>query len=269
MSFSQENGYVPVTFEVFMDSIRQGINEQFQTTYTPETFLGTNWYKYLYVLVQDILKNETKTAEIFLKLQEYISSTNERIQRPSVSFPGLIDSFQSRGYIASVKKTEVGDAGLIFICVDVDDQAETYPETRLEICTLIKDFVAAGLISQGSEVESLTLLNGQSFDFRFSLPDRTPIILSLTLVKSENQIITLPSDEEIRQIVFENINARYRLGWDFEPQRYFTQADAPWAASILLEWSDDEGSTWEDGVFSAEFDDLFTFDLEDITVVMT
>lgn len=268
MSFAQDEGYVPITFETLMGQIREAINTQFGLSFTEGNFIGTNWYKYFYVLVQKVLENEVKTSEVFLKLQEYIATTNLRIQRPSVSLPGIIDSFTANGYVASVKKPEVGGAGTVSICVNVDNTAPDYATTKLEICNFLKDFIAAGMVFTGSETEAITLTNGQEFDFAYHLPDPTPVLLRLTLTSSDNQEVALPDDEEIRQIVFDNINERYRLGWNFEPQRYFTQVDAPWAATILLEWSDDAGSNYHPEVFEAAFDDLFTFDLEDIAVLV-
>ncbi len=48
MSFAQDNGYTPVSFEALMDFVRLGINEQLGTTYTTDSFVGSNWYKYFY-----------------------------------------------------------------------------------------------------------------------------------------------------------------------------------------------------------------------------
>jgi hypothetical protein len=269
MSFSQDNGYVPRSLPSLMEEIREAINLQFNTTFTTESFVGTNWYKYFYTLAQRALENETKTAEIFEKLKQYISTTNQRIQRPTVSLPGLIDSFTSQGYTASVKRNEIGDAGTVSVCVDVDDEADDYPATRLQICNLLKDFVAAGMVFMGTEEEEITLSNGQQFDFKFFLPTYIPVLLRLNLTVSDNQIVTIPSDETVRAAVLENVRSRYRLGWDFEPQRYYTLEDAPWAATILLEWSDDDGENWNDTVHEAVFTDLFTFALEDIAVVIS
>lgn len=278
MSYAQDNGYTPQTFAELMDAIRTELNTQFSTSYTADNFVGTNWYKYFYALVQQLLLNETKTSEIFLKLQEYIATTNLRIQRPSVSQPGLIDSFESEGYTASVKKNLIGDAGTVSICINTDGDDPDYATTKLAICTLISQFVTAGMVTLGTESETITLSNGQDFDFKFALPDETAVLLRCTLTSSDNQSLTIPDDEEIRQAIFDNIKgrtatdvltaitARYRLGWDFEPQRYYTAADAPWAATILLEWSDNAGSTWHSTVFEAAFDDLYTFDLGDIAV---
>lgn len=268
MSYAQDTGYVPVTFDVLMGAVRDAYNTAYSTTYTEGTFIGTNAYKYYYVLVQKILENEVKTAEIFAKLQEYIATTNARIQRPSVSLPGIIDSFTANGYVASVKKNAVEDAGTVSICVNVDDGAGDYADTRLAICTFLKDFIAAGMVFVGSETEAIVLTNGQSFDFSYSLPTKIPVLLRLTLTSSDNQDQVIPSDTAIRAIAYANLLARYRLGWDFEPQRYFTQVDAPWAATILLEWSDDDGGSYHSTVFEAEFEDLYTFSLDDIEVLV-
>ncbi len=268
MSFSRENGYVPTTFSVVMNAIRLELNAQFGTTYTAESFVGTNWYKYFYTLVQRLLENETKTSEIFLKLSQYISTTNAAIQRPSVSLPGLIDSFESRGYVASIKDNLIADAGTISICVDTDATAPTYAATKLAINSLIRDFVVAGMVYMGTETSLLTLTNGQNFTFKFYLPIYTPILLRLTLTVSDNILMPLPTDVQLRTLLSENVKAGYRLGWDFAPQRYFTLEDAPWASTILVEYSDDDGATWSSDVYEAGFRDLFTYTLADIIVLV-
>jgi hypothetical protein len=270
MSYSQNNGYTPVDFNTIMSAVREGINTQFNTEFTVESFVGTGWYKYAYAIVQKVQENEIKTSEIFAKLQEYFTITNEQIQRPSVSNPGIIEAFQSEGFVTAVKKPIEADAGKIAICVDTDDTDPDYPAVRLQICTLIMTFVAAGIVSTGTEVESIALSNGQSFDFKFDLPDVIPVKFRLTLKKSANTTLSVPSDEAIRGVLFDNFNTRYRLGYDLEPQRYFTSTtDAPWASQITLEWTDDDGLNWYTTVFEAIYTDLFTLDLEDIEVIIT
>lgn len=269
MSFSSENGYIPLTFNQLMNLVREQVNERFLTNYTEDNFVGTGWYKFAYTILQRVQESEVKTAEIFLKLQEYIRTTNEKIQRPSVSFPGLLDSFASKGYLASVKPPALIDAGKIFICVDVDDEAPDYPQKKLEICTNIKDFVAAGLVSVGTQVESIILPNGQSFDFSFNLPNRIPVKLKANFIKSKNYFFLIPSDEDIRELILVNVLARYRLGWDFEPERYISVSDAQWASDVTLEWSTDDGETWNDTIYTAAYDDLFEIELDDIQVVIT
>lgn len=268
MSFEQDNGYTPLTFEQFMDALRTGINAQFSTSYDSETFVGTNWYKYFYPLVQKALENETKAAEIFSRLQEYIASTNEKILRPTVSYPGLIDTFKSEGFIASLRPPVGSLAGYMGVCVDTDESVGSYGDVRLRICNLLKDYVAAGMVFQGTEVETLTLTNGQNFPFAFYLPDRIPIILKATLAVSENTQITVPDDIDIRTQIFNAINERYQLGLNFEPERYANVDEFPWAASVLLEYSLDAGLNWETAVADLTFTELYTFGLDDIQVVV-
>ena len=62
-----------------MDQVREGVNEQFGTTYDAESFVGTNFYKYFYALIQQLQMNEIRASEIVLKLQQYFTVTNESI----------------------------------------------------------------------------------------------------------------------------------------------------------------------------------------------
>lgn len=268
MSYAQENGYTPLTFNQIMNQLRLKLNTDFEEDYTEESFVGTAWYKFLYGQAQIMQQNEIKTSEIFAKLSVYIDQTNKKIQRPSVSYPGLIEAFESLGYQVSLKKIIEADAGKIHICLNVDETADDYPEKKTEIGHLINLFVAGGIVSMGDQVESITLSNGQTFDFKFFLPTEIPIILRATIEVSENNLLTVPTDEEIRKMIFANINARYRLGWDFEPMRYLNFCDAPYASVPLLEYSLDNGATWTSDVRPGGFQDLLTFGLDDIAVII-
>lgn len=267
MSFASDTGYIPSSIEELMDVVMEGINTQFATSYTTDTFLGTNFYKYFYSLIQQLQLNEVKTSEIFANLQEYFNTTNALLQRPQTTAPGIIDVMAAAGYSASVKAPEVGDAGKAFICVNVDSGADDYAEQKLTICNIIKDCIVAGVITQGDQTESITLSNNQAFDFKFSLPDEIPVLLKLTVTTSENNLYSIDTPAVIKQRLFDNITARYGFGKNFEPQRYFSVVDAPWAESVLLEWSDDDGGNWSDDVFESDFDEIYTFELADITLV--
>ncbi len=267
MSFSQDNGYTPSSISDLMNLVMAGVNDTFGTEYDADTFLGTNFYKFYYALIQRLQENEVKTSEIVLKLQQYFDVTNESITRPNTTNPGIVDYFTAAGFVASVKPPEDADAGKLFVCVDLDDDADDYDAQKLAACTIIRDCCVAGVISQGDQVETITLSNDQSFDFKFALPDRQAIKLRLTLTISANNQLTILTDAEVSQILFDNVNARYRLGLDFEPQRYFSVLDAPWCAGVLLEYSTDGGSMWSDDIVEAAFDDLFEFELSDISIV--
>lgn len=273
MGYSQENGYVPTSIQEIIESFRVKLNEQFGTTYTTESFAGTNFYKYFYAQAQLYQLNEIKTSEIFLKLQKYIEITNEMISRPVNTPNGLIDKLGEAGYIASVKPMIDADAGKANICVDVFDTDDDYEDQKLEICTIIKDSCVAGIPTYGTESENIVLTNGQAFDFKYHLPDRTNVWLRLTVTLSENNQVVIAAPDETIQKLVANIQARYALGKNFEPQRYFNVTDAPWSSQILLEWSEDYnpespgGETWHDEVFNADFDELLMISLDRVILV--
>ena len=392
MSFTQENGYLPVTIQTILNSIMENINVQFNTSYTSETFVGSNHYKFAYSLAQRIQGGEVKTSEIFLKLQQYIAITNERISRPVNTNPGIVEKFSAYrsplvpdGLVAAVKPMIEADAGKIHICVDADDgdraegnfeitayanlvsgtadvisvagvnftaqaaavtpgagtfQAASsnaatatslasqinahattsplvkavvsgakvlltakhggtagnaialgytdngsigatksgatltggtdnadYDDLKAEICTLISQITVGGAVTQGTESESIVLSNGQSFDFKFNLPDRKATKLRLTITLSENNQVVILSPDEIKENLLANINARYRLGRNFEPQRYFSVVDAPWAAQVVLEYSLNDGATYATSVYDATYLELFDIGLADIELV--
>jgi hypothetical protein len=387
MGFASESGYTPSTIQTMMLSVMANINTQFGTSYTAETFVGTNFYKYFYALMQKAQENEVKASEIFLKLQDYIELTNERISRPVVTNPGVIEKLSTEGWVASVKQPSEAEAGEIHICVDADDgdhaagdvvitsfanlidgtddtvtigataftaqsgaatpgdatfqaatsneatatslaaqinahatagalvranafgamvrlralaggtagnsvvltyqqlgtgigatvtgsgtleggtASATYEDDREAICEIIKDSTVAGCVTQGTETEAIVLTNGQSFDFKYFLPNKIDALLRLTLTLSENNQVVIDSPEDVKAALIANIDAKYNLGRNFEPQKYFSVVDAPWCSQVLLEYSLDDGTTWLSAVYDAEFDDLFLYPLLNISVV--
>lgn len=142
-----------------------------------------------------------------------------------------------------------------------------FDAVREEICELIKDSVPAGIVTQGDQVQSITLSNDQSFDFKFNLPTRITTLLRLTITVSDNNQYAILSDSDVAELLLENLTARYRLGLDFEPQRYFSILDAPWAASVLLEWSINDGADYYSTVNDLEYNELMEVALADIEVV--
>lgn len=267
MGFALQSGYTPLSIETMMLSVMTNVNAQFGTSYTAETFLGTNAYKYFYALIQRLQANEVRTSEIFAKLQQYIEITNERISRPAVTNPGLVEALAASDYVASVKAPIDADAGKVFVCVDTDETADDYDDVKLAICTLIMNSTVAGTVSQGTEIENIDVGNGQHFDFKYNLPNRIDVLLRLTTTLSDNNEVFIESPETVKQLLLTNIQARYRLGRDFEPQKYFGVNDAPWCSQVLLEWSTDAGGSYHSTVFDADYDDLYDVLLENITLV--
>ncbi len=274
MGFSSENGYIPVSIETMMNSVMENVNTQFSTSYTNETFIGTNFYKFFYALIQKLQENEVKTSEIFLKLQQYFTITNEKIERPVVTNPGLIQVIDNAGYISSVKDPEDADAGKVFICVDkaVDDgvweDSDDYAADSLAVATIIKDSTVAGVVTQGTEVNTITLSNGQDFDFKYNLPNRIETHLKLTITLSDNNEFAIDDPDTIKLRLLANIDARYSLGKDFEPMKYWNiHEDSPWAGAVLLEWSTDSESSYHSTIFDADYDDIYSIALERIHLV--
>jgi hypothetical protein len=267
MGFSKENGYTPVPIDQMMVIVMGLINEQFGTAYTIETFVGTNEYKYFYALMQRLQENEVKTSEIFLKVQSYFRITNETLARPNTTVQGLIDYCATMDFDISVKPPIEAEAGELRVAVNLDDAALDFADKKIEFANILKTCVPAGVVTIGDETETVILSNAQSFDFNFNLATTIPILLKVTLVQSDNNLFTVLNPEEIAALLFENVNARYHFGLNFEPQRYFSVVDAPWAESVLLQYSVDAGGNWLSAVATLAYDDLYTFGLADITVV--
>lgn len=281
MGYANESGYTPETIEDIMLSIMGVINTQFGSSYTYETFVGSNFYKFYYALAQLMQKNGVKTSEIFLKLQQYLIITNERISRPVATPQGIIEKIESLTFddedvklVASLKQPINEDAGKAFICVDVDNAHPDYADIKALICETIKNSIAAGIVTQGDQVETIVLSNGQAFDFKYSLPERIPVWLKLTLTLSENNQLLIGDPEDTKLLLLRNINANYKLGKNFEPERYFGVNDAPWAGDVVLEWTDDVtdgevdiGAVWNTTIFNADFDQIFDIDLARIELI--
>lgn len=266
MSYEQNNGYISRTFDEIMDELRLGVNSEFNTTYDVDQFLGTGWYRFLYPIVQRIQNNEVKASEIFVKLAEYITQKNIKIERPSVSMNGIVDAFLSNGFVASVKATTVETVGEVYIAVDLVDTDPDFAAKKLQVCQLIKNYTVAGTLTIGDQSEIITLSNGQSFIFSFVLADKNPIKFRVTLTDSINTPLAIPDDETIRNAFYNNYIDRYRMGWDIEPQKYYNQGDALWASSVLVEYTFND-TDWFSTIHTAEYDELWTLNLEDIDVI--
>lgn len=269
MSYEQANGYTPQTFDEIMDELRVGVNTEFNTNFDVDNFIGTGWYRFLYPVAQIIQKNQIKTSEIFVKLAEYIVQKNILIERPSVSLPGMIDAYKSNGYIASVEPTREDTVGEIRLAVDLDPLDPLFAQKKLEIAQLLSQYTVGGTVSFGDQAETITLSNGQSFVYKFVLADKDDIKFRITIADSLNTAIAIPSDEDIRLQFYQNFSTRYRMGWNIEPQKYFNQGDAQWAASVLVEYSLDGGATWLSTVHISEYDELWVLNLEDVDVIFT
>ena len=271
MAYTDENGFIPDTMEDLINDFMNGINTKFGTSYTLDTFVGSNFYKYFYVIAQQIIDNEIVFAQAFQKLQDYIRSTNETISIAKTPLDGLIKVFADAGYQISIEPMTALNAGTLGVCVDVDDEATDYADMKLEILTMLKDYTVAGIFFSGTETGDIALTNGQSFEFGFDLPtEYASTELQLTITLSQNVNIVPDSESEIKTKLLANLANRYSIGRDFEPDRYFDiLTDAPYASSVLLKWRKTSGDSFSGAVYSANYKDVFRFDASRISVVIS
>lgn len=271
MPYTDENNYVPETFNDLMIRFMNGVNARFGTSYTQESFVGTGWYKFFYIIAQNILTVENLFAETYAKLQDYIRTTNEKIAIPKTPREGLIKTFAERGYTISIEPQTLSNAGKLGVCVDTDGTAADYATKKQEILDILKDYTVAGLYYNGDQTGTSRLSNGQDFDFAFYLPTRRNMYLKLTVQLSQNTNIVADSIDTIQEKLLANLAALYKLGNNFEPDKYFTiSRDAQYASKITLEYSftGEEGS-YASSVYMADFKELFLFESSHIEVVIS
>ena len=104
MTYTVTNGYSPRSYETILAECVQVVNEQFGTSYTSQSFTGTNLWKYLYATIQGLMTVENNIAELGAKLQDYIRTQNEELIIPTSSENGFTALLQRElGLIASFK----------------------------------------------------------------------------------------------------------------------------------------------------------------------
>ena len=269
MSYSVLNGYAPRDYNTILRECVDIVNQQFNTSYTPQSFTGTNMWKFLYTFIQEVMQAENKAAEIEEKLEDYIRTQNEKllIHRSSVS--GFMQATeQELGLISSIKPIEsAAEAGKPEICVDVDETAENYAETKQKIFDLMHECLTAGLFYQGDQTGTVTAENGQQFNYAFSLPTKTPLKIKIEIKVSDNNNYYIDTALEVKEKFLKNFNAMYRLGYDFEPQQYLTiERDLNFAGEIKTTWSTNNGTSWSGEILQGVFDEKLTISADNVEV---
>lgn len=268
MPYSTDNNYTPDTFQDLITRFMLGVNSFFGTDFTYTQFVGTGFYKLFFVIAQQILSAENTFAECYTKLQDYIRTTNETIAIPKTPRQGLIDTFAAAGYTISLEPQTADNAGTLGVCVDVDPLSGEFADQKQEILQMLADYTVAGLYYAGTQKGNVRLSNGQDFEFAFYTPTRTELTLKLTVKVSQNTTILADNEGTIKEKLLANFAQLYRLGNDFEPEKYFTiSRDAPYASEVLLEWK--TTGDFSSDVLEAQFTDLFVLSADNITVVIS
>lgn len=269
MPYTDKNGYVPHTMEEVMQLILLDINDQFNTSYSYDQFVGTGFYKFFYVLAQRIVALDTSFAEVYAKLQDYVRFMNEQINAPAVNPERALKILRTAGFTASVRPVTQDTAGELAFCVDLDDKLPNYATQKQRVLDILKTCTAGGIYFAGTETGTSILSNGQAMPYAFFLPARYEVSLKLTIHASASSGLAVPSESQIKQTLADNLAAMYRMGVDFEPERYFTVSrDASYAAVVKLEYQKETGGAWSDEVYKADFKDLFVFNQERMETVV-
>jgi len=122
----------------------------------------------------------------------------------------------------------------------------SYATTKQAIIDKMASWLTAGLFYNGTETGTKTALNGQTFTYKYALPTLIDVLVRITVTTSANAKTPILNENQIRDIFDANFALLYRLGLNFEPEKYLEIArDLPFASNILLEYSEDAGSTWD------------------------
>ena len=94
--------------------------------------------------------------------------------------------------------------------------------------------------------------------------------LKLTLQISRNNDEYIPTDNEAKEILLNNLNKYYKLGNDFEPEKYAEiNRDFPCCSKVILEYSLDNGTSWTEAVAQLSYNTKYITNAGDITIVRT
>lgn len=252
MAWTLVNGYSPRSFNEILQEYVDEINSQFSTNYDITTIVGTDFYKFAYSAIQLVMQAETKTAEITANLTDYVRTANEKINLPKSTISGFVAGLKApiaNGGLAldsTIKDiTDPVEAGYMFLVVDVDSSAVDYATTKQKIIDKMALWLTVGLYYNGTETGTKMAINGQTFTYKYALPTPVNTLVKITITASKNSTTPILNENQIRNIFNANFANLYKLGLDFEPEKYLEIArDCPFASNIVLEYSLNSGSTW-------------------------
>ena len=255
MSFNLQNGYTPRDIDSIISEFREAINSEYNQKMTAEQFKGSNWYKLIYSASQLVATAEGHTAELSNKLIDYIRKVDQEIQLVKSSVDGIMGHLKSELDLnSSVKPSTVDDAGYLYIAVDVDNTASDYAEKKQRILEKLKEYCTAGLYFTGSERGEIVASNGQPFTFGYDLPSIVNMQVRIKVTISDNTTAYIMNNQAIEEKFLQNFNSMYKLGLDFEGDRYLcARDDLPFASKIVVEWSVDNGKTWSAEVWQSAY----------------
>lgn len=269
MSFSVTNGYSPRSYETILADCVAVVNKEFGTSYTSQTFVGTNLWKYLYATIQGMMTIENNISELGVKLQDYIRTQNEELIIHRSSVDGIMQAIKDElNLVSSIKPVESSaDAGEIYLAVDIDNEGADYAQQKQKILDTLHKYMTAGLHYNGTESGTVTATNGQVFNYAYELPTEKALKIKIQVKVSENTNLFVETTNSIKEKFLENFAELYRLGYDFEPQQFLNiSRDLPFASEITIQYSTNDGSSWETEILESDYKTKFTIAYADVEV---
>lgn len=267
MSFSVINGYAPRDFDTLLAECVVAVNNEFGTSYTAQTFVGTKFWKFYYTQIQLAMSVENATAQLGVKLQDYIRTQNEALNEVKSSVDGFMLALErENGYISSQKPTEEADAGHIYLAIDIDPLRSDYDDVKKEIFNVMHRYHTAGLFYEGTEQGQVVAVNGQSFNYAFELPMETLLKVKVTVTVSDNTTLFVESTNKIKERWLNNFKKLYRLGYDFEPDKYLTTDELKFASEIKTEYSTNGGTDWKSDVLDCLYNEKIVITEENLEI---
>lgn len=252
MSFTIENGYTPKTFDELLADYTAEVNQQMGTEYTPNSIVGTDWYRYGYAGIQMALSVENAIAAVTAKMTNYVSYYNSKLILPKSTPNGLMGALERElGVISSVKPlTQIEERGHLDICCDVDPSDE---ELKAQIIEKLGLYATAGVVFSGDQTGDFIGLNGQHFPIAYCLPTEKTFNVHIVANTSRNTTDFIPNENVVIQAFRDGFDKSYRLGYDFEPDVYLCKDALPWAAAIAVTYG--ESATDQTEVYKSQYNE--------------
>lgn len=259
MPYNAKTGYVPPTFEEWMFNLfMPKINERYGTTYTADSFIGTQWYDILYPMIQALIDGDAEFADVWVKLSDFFDQVNARMQNPACVPDGIVGEFERNGLLASVRPVSEDNAGKIAVCIFADTSTQ---DIQAKIVNVLTNSVAGGIWSEGNKSATATLNNGQTITWRWYEPTDVTVNLRLTVYYTNNNGKSIPPADDIAEDLRQKLSTRYRYGTPFVPDlMYQISEDAPYALKLKLEWSDVGTEEWSSEIRPTLFNNRLIFD---------
>ncbi|WP_165312974.1 hypothetical protein [Vibrio ziniensis] len=208
------------------------------------TFVASDEYKVYYAAAQVDMYADTIMAETFLKMSEFIQTTNLKIGNPTTTPNALIAGLREKfGLRSSVKQMIEADSGKMHVAIDYTPSAQL----NLEIAQYMESScVVASTYMVGDIEQDIVLSEGGIETYRWVVADEQDILFKVTIKTSRNSNVIIDTPETVVSTFLANFDSFYWVGMDVEPERYFEiNRDAPYAAEIVTEYSFDDGVTWK------------------------